>query len=75
MIDDGEANDEIRDDVARDLRQLLDNLRDELARGTADLAAETANLREKVLARANEGGMSQESAAALDSALAQLTSV
>lgn len=75
LIDDGEANDEIRDDVARDLRQLLDNLRDELARGTADLAAETANLREKVLARANEGGMSQESAAALDSALAQLTSV
>lgn len=75
LIDDGQANDEIRDDVARDLRQLLDNLKVGLARGTVDLATETAHLRQKVHARADEGAVSPESAAALDSALQQLASV
>lgn len=75
LIDDGQANNEIREDVARDLRQLLDNLQAGLERGTVDLATETANLREKVNARAEEGALSPESAAALDSALAQLAAV
>jgi len=53
----------------------LDNLRIGLERGTADLAAEAAHLRQKVHTRAGEGAVSPESAAALDSALQRLASV
>lgn len=72
LIDEGEANDEIRPDVALDLRQLLHNLQVKLVTGSVDLGAETSSLRDKVRSRAQEGTMSWESAAALDSALAEL---
>jgi serine/threonine-protein kinase len=73
LVIDGEASNHIRADVALDLRQLIDNLRRDLATGGTDLAAATELLREKVRTRAAEGALSEQSAAQLDAALSQVT--
>jgi serine/threonine-protein kinase len=65
----GERAGAIRDDVALDLRQLVDHLR---AADTADLATRVTGLREKVTVRAGEGAITWEYAEALDAALRRL---
>jgi len=72
LIEAGHESGEIRADVALDLRQMIDNLRLQLATGDADLPTATSTLREKVQTRASEGGMSVASAETLDAALNQL---
>jgi serine/threonine-protein kinase len=72
LIEAGHESGEIRTDVALDLRQMIDNLRIQLAAGAADLPTATSTLREKVQTRASEGGMSVASAETLDAALNQL---
>jgi serine/threonine-protein kinase len=73
LVADGQARNDIRPDVALDLRQLIDNLRRDLAAGSTDLPAVTELLRDKVRVRAAEGALGQDSAAALDAALEQLS--
>jgi hypothetical protein len=73
LVADGQARHDIRPDVALDLRQLIDNLRRDLAAGSTDLPAVTELLRDKVRVRAAEGALGQDSAAALDAALEQLS--
>jgi serine/threonine-protein kinase len=73
LVADGQARDDIRPDVALDLRQLIENLRRDLAAGSTDLPSVTALLRDKVWVRAAEGGLGPASAAALDAALDQLS--
>lgn len=73
LVEDAQANQDIRPDAALDLHQLIDNMQKDLAAGSTDLPTVTALLRDKVRARAAEGALGTESAAALDAALDQLT--
>jgi serine/threonine-protein kinase len=72
LIADGHARNDIREDVALDLRQLVDNLQRELAAGSTDLPSATALVRDKVRTRAAEGSLAAGLAAELDAALDQL---
>jgi serine/threonine-protein kinase len=72
LIADGHARNDIREDVALDLRQLVDNLQRELAAGSTDLPSATALVRDKVRTRAAEGSLTAGLAAELDAALDQL---
>jgi serine/threonine-protein kinase len=72
LVEDGRERNAIREDVALDLHQLIENLRRELASGTTDLSAATALLREKVQTRAEEGALAWDSAEEIHAALDQL---
>jgi hypothetical protein len=72
LVEDGRARDDIREDVALDLHQLIDNLQRDLDLGHTDLPSATAQLRDKVRARVEEGALSQTSAEEIDAALDEL---
>jgi hypothetical protein len=72
VIDDGLADGEIRRDAGLDLQQMLNNLRIGVAAGPVDLREASANLRQKVAARANEGAISPEYVSRLETALDRL---
>ncbi|HEY8472098.1 MAG TPA: serine/threonine-protein kinase [Natronosporangium sp.] len=74
VIEDGRAVGDIREDVALDLHQLIDNLERELDQGVRDLPSVARILRDKVADRAAEGAMSPETADQLRAALDQLES-
>lgn len=72
LVDEGRATDDIRDDVALDLRQQVDNLEQQVSAGDTELSDAATQLRDAVRTRAAEGSVGVDSAQALDSALDQL---
>jgi eukaryotic-like serine/threonine-protein kinase len=72
IIDAGVAAREIRPDAAVDLRNVVRNLQESIARGTANLAAEAASLQDKVAARKREGAITGASADQLETELVRL---
>jgi eukaryotic-like serine/threonine-protein kinase len=72
IIDAGVLANEIRPDAALDLRNVLQHLRDAIDRGVVNLAAEAANLQDKVATRRREGAITGGSAEQLDTELARL---
>ncbi|MBX6355345.1 MAG: protein kinase [Micromonosporaceae bacterium] len=72
IIDAGVQSKEIRSDAAVDLRNVIENLREAIRRGVADLAQEAANLQDKVAAREREGAITGTSAQRLEAELARL---
>src|SRR5690606_19158191 len=72
LITQGEAQGDMSDHVALDLRQLVDNLQLAVERGDTDLATGVAELRMKVETREREGTLGVASAEALYAALDQL---
>ncbi|MGI5214548.1 serine/threonine-protein kinase [Plantactinospora sp. CA-290183] len=72
IVDDGVATAAIRDHAGVDLRNLLRNLRTDLAAGPVDLTVRVARLREKVAIRVSEGSITAEYAELLDAALLRL---
>lgn len=72
LVEDGRARDDIREDVALDLYQLIGNLKQQLDAGSTDLASATTQLRDKISARVAEGTLSASSAEELNAALDQL---
>jgi serine/threonine-protein kinase len=75
IIDAGLVAREIRPDAAVDLRNIMQNLRESVRQGTADLAVEAANLQDKVAARRREGAIIGGSADQLDSEFARLATL
>jgi len=74
LVEDGLAVGDIREDVALDLHQLIDNLQRQLDAGSTDLPSATRVLRNQVDTRAAEGALGGASAADIDAALDQLES-
>jgi serine/threonine-protein kinase len=72
LIEDGRALGDIREDVALDLHQTIDNLQQQLERGSTDLPSATRLLRDKVETRAAEGAVGPATADQLNAALDQL---
>jgi serine/threonine-protein kinase len=72
LIEDGRERDDIREDVALDLHQVIDNLQRDLDQGNTDLVSATTLLRDKVRARAYEGSLGPTSAQEIDAALDEL---
>jgi hypothetical protein len=75
IIEAGLVANEIRPDAAVDLRNVVQHLQDSIARGTANVSASVANLKDKVDARRREGAITGGSADLLDSELARLASL
>jgi serine/threonine-protein kinase len=72
LIEDGRAVGDIREDVALDLHQTIDNLRQQLEQGSTDLPSVTRELRQKVQTREAEGTLGEASADEIQAALDQL---
>jgi serine/threonine-protein kinase len=72
LVEDGRERDDIREDVALDLHQVIDNLQRDLEQGNTDLVSATTLLRDKVRARAYEGSLGPTSAQEIDAALDEL---
>jgi serine/threonine-protein kinase len=68
-VDRGQQAGEVRDDVALDLRNLLENLNAAALHGSGDLRTRLVGLRDSVAARAREGSISQAVASTLRSEL------
>lgn len=78
IIEEGKQANEIRDDVAVDLQNMVRHLRESVSRGTAvDVASEARRIQEKVDTRRGEGGnpISGSRADLLDAELAKLASL
>lgn len=69
VIDDGLAGGGIRRDAGLDLQQMVNNLRIDIAAGSADVDGAASMLRQKVDTRANEGAISSAYASRLKAAL------
>jgi tRNA A-37 threonylcarbamoyl transferase component Bud32 len=69
LVDEAEAANAVRADVALDLRQTIDNLQTQVEQGNTDVAAAAEQIRDKVETRAAEGSLSEESAAEITAAL------
>jgi serine/threonine-protein kinase len=72
LVADGQAQGDIRDDVAHDLLQVIDNLQLDLATDSGDLATGAEQIRDKVRAREREGSLGTAWADQLYIALDQL---
>ncbi|GLZ10374.1 hypothetical protein Acsp04_06090 [Actinomadura sp. NBRC 104425] len=72
LVDHGRASGRIRDDVALDLTNLINNLRNEVAAGRAvDVDARVAELRRKIDTRLRERALTADAAAELTGVLDQ----
>jgi hypothetical protein len=69
LVDQAEAANAVRADVALDLRQTIDNLRTQVEQGSTDVDAAAEQIRDKVETRAAEGSLSEDSAAEITAAL------
>jgi hypothetical protein len=72
LVEDGRAGGDIREDVALDLHQIINNLQRQLETGSTDLPSATRLLRDKVQARAAEGALGSATANEIHAALDQL---
>jgi eukaryotic-like serine/threonine-protein kinase len=72
LVEDGRAGGAIREDVAVDLHNLIDNLELQLAAGSTDLPSATRQLRSKVETRTAEGTLGQTVADEIHAVLDQL---
>jgi hypothetical protein len=72
VIDEGLADDDIRRDAGLDLQTMINNMGLSDESDSVEVADQVATLRQKVAARSNEGAISPEYAARLDTALDRL---
>lgn len=72
LVDDGLAVGDIRQDVALDLHQLIDNLQQQVDAGVTDLPSATRQIRQKVQTRAAEGALGEQTAVEIRAVLDQL---